>query len=274
MNDSICNFIPPKAVDSALRTVHFVYETEFHKMKQPFVTALHYMHIVTGGEAVIRDGVQTHTLRFGSVFFFFPGIFYEIEASPDFRYMYISFTGSGVASMLEEQSVTVHQWVFHGFEEHVDFWFSAITRTTAQNAALLSESVLYYTLSFFTHIGIHEGHEEGERAHGETLCMMMVDYIEAHYADKDLSLQKIARIFSYTEKYLSVLFKKQMRIGFRQYLNTCRMRHAKRILAQNPNETVLAVAAACGYRDALYFSKVFKKHTGCSPSEYTDPNGK
>jgi len=100
---------------------------------------------------------------------------------------------------------------------------------------------------------------------------MIVDYIDNHYRDKDISLNKIAGVFSYTEKYISHLFKKNMKIPFTGYINLLRMKYACELMDKNIY-TITEIASLCGYRDSLYFSKVFKKNFEISPSEYIKKN--
>lgn len=260
MTDSICNFVPSRGY-GGIRTVHFVYETDFHTLKQPFMYSIYYAFLVTSGKARVRFGEDSFEVERGSLYLFFPAVFYEVEGSEDFRYMYVSFTGEGAGALCERLGLTVKNPVRRGFERAVDFWFSSLLRASSENVGLLSESVLLYTLSFLA------GGEAREEQSGETLCKMLTDYIHAHYTEAELSLGKIASVFSYTEKYLSALFKKHMKTGFTSYVTALRLKRAK-VLLDAKDAVVSDVAAACGYRDALYFSRLFKAKCGVSPSEY------
>ena len=75
-------------------------------------------------------------------------------------------------------------------------------------------------------------------------------------------------VFFYTdtEKYLSYLFKKNMQIGFTQYVNNLRIQCALGLIGEGW-QSVSEIAFASGYSDALYFSKVFRKKVGCTPSQ-------
>ena len=54
MSDSICCFLPVKNEEAAVKTVRFVYETEFSKLVQPFVSPIYVVYIVTQGSAVLH----------------------------------------------------------------------------------------------------------------------------------------------------------------------------------------------------------------------------
>ncbi len=262
MNESICNFLPPKNYAGDIRTVHFVYETEFHKFSQPFVHPLYYAHLVTGGNATLTVCEKSYSLTVGDLFFSFSGCPYTIAGSEDFRYLYISFMGKGVPTLLENLKIGYDTPVYTGIDRLLDFWFSAIARVNKINASLLAESVLLYTLSYINNEG-----EKPVRAHSDNLFSMLVDYVETHFTDPNLSLAGVAQTFSYTEKYISYLFKKNMKIGFNQYVGSLRFQRGVALLEKG-EEPVSDIALSCGYRDALYFSKIIKKCTGLSPSAY------
>ena len=63
------------------------------------------------------------------------------------------------------------------------------------------------------------------------------------------------------------LFKSATGSTPQQYYMTMLMDKSKMLLV-NTNHTICEIAALCGVEDALYFSRLFKKHVGCSPSEY------
>ncbi|NLU36327.1 MAG: helix-turn-helix transcriptional regulator [Clostridiales bacterium] len=67
--------------------------------------------------------------------------------------------------------------------------------------------------------------------------------------------------------YLSHLFKEELGITFLEYLTRIRMEEAKKLLMDR-SLTILDISLRIGYDDPGYFSKVFKKKIGVSPSQY------
>ncbi len=264
MSNSICNFMPAKSHTGNIKTVHFVYESDFHTLRQPFLRPIFYAHLVTGGKATLHVYDQTYDLASGTLFFSFPAVPFTIEGSEDFKYLYISFMGSGVPALLETFGIGIKSPVYCGLEHMIDFWMSSITRINQKNANLLSEGVLFCTLSLLS-----EQEENNSQSKPENLFEMLIDYVDTHYRDPDLSLKKLSTIFSYTEKYVSHLFKQKTGIGLNRYLGDLRLRYAYELLAAGTC-SVSEIAAHCGYSDPLYFSKVFKKRTGLTPTEYME----
>ncbi|MGN0707908.1 MAG: helix-turn-helix domain-containing protein [Faecalibacterium sp.] len=97
-------------------------------------------------------------------------------------------------------------------------------------------------------------------------------YIAENYA-ADLSMQETARAMGYSEAYFCKLFKDCFHINFSAYLSEYRIRQAKRLLTET-NREIKEIGRACGYSDAGYFTRVFKRVTGLTPSDYRLSAGK
>lgn len=114
-------------------------------------------------------------------------------------------------------------------------------------------------------LGIRE--DRNEQVSGKNgFVEIAKNYINENYY-KNLTLHEIAEKVGITAGYLSTLFSQQMNCSFIDYLNLVRVEHACSYLQQNYFKTY-EIAYKVGYNDEKYFSKVFKKITGISPSEY------
>lgn len=91
-------------------------------------------------------------------------------------------------------------------------------------------------------------------------------YIRENYY-KNITLEDVARSVYISPYYLSHLFKEELNITFLEYLTMVRMEEAKELL-KDTSLSIVAIASQVGYEDASYFSKVFKKYVGISPSQY------
>lgn len=94
-----------------------------------------------------------------------------------------------------------------------------------------------------------------------------MDYIRDNYYDFDLSVDSIAEILDISGSHLSRTFKKETDYTVLSYITQYRIRKAKVLLSDYRNK-VYEVSSLVGYRDNTYFSSIFKKITGISPSEY------
>lgn len=94
--------------------------------------------------------------------------------------------------------------------------------------------------------------------------------IRRNYSRPDYALDEVIRGMPFHYDYLRKLFKKEMGISPLEYMTDLRMKTAEKLLtAMWTNEyTISEIAQMCGYEDALYFSRVFKKYYGCAPSNF------
>ncbi|MFC0215368.1 response regulator [Paenibacillus chartarius] len=95
-------------------------------------------------------------------------------------------------------------------------------------------------------------------------------YIDVHYAE-ELKSCDIAEMLKVTPNYFSSIFKQETGRTFHEYVNEVRLGKAKKLLAETP-ELVATVAHSVGYKEYKYFSNLFKKHFGLSPTEFRDRN--
>ncbi|SFB81871.1 response regulator transcription factor [Butyrivibrio sp. YAB3001] len=92
------------------------------------------------------------------------------------------------------------------------------------------------------------------------------EFIDSRFRD-DIALQDIASAFGYSEVYFCKLFKQNFGKNFITYLNEYRLNKAKLLLA-DPMINIKDISNKAGFRDANYFTRVFKRMVGMTPSEY------
>ncbi len=93
------------------------------------------------------------------------------------------------------------------------------------------------------------------------------DYVRDNYSNKDLTIEMVCSYLAVSSAYFSTVFKKETGKTFGNYLTEVRMKKAVDMLV-NENEKTYVIAEKTGYSDPNYFSYVFKKQFGMSPSKY------
>ena len=94
----------------------------------------------------------------------------------------------------------------------------------------------------------------------------LLNYIQEHYAEP-ITLTEVAKKFHFNASYLSSYFSANNNEGFSEYVNKVRVEKAKEMLVAT-EESISEISDRVGYSDQSYFTKVFKKMTGVSPSQY------
>jgi AraC-like DNA-binding protein/mannose-6-phosphate isomerase-like protein (cupin superfamily) len=92
-------------------------------------------------------------------------------------------------------------------------------------------------------------------------------YIGRSLAQPCLNVQSAAQWLQCSPDYLSHLFHSETGVRLSAYINQCRIRHSRELL-DSTTLNVSEVAWACGYRDAGYFARIFKRLTGQSPRAF------
>ena len=97
-----------------------------------------------------------------------------------------------------------------------------------------------------------------------------MDFIEQNY-NKPLKISYIAQQLYVSPNYLGRLFQAETGIRLTDYINQVKIEHAKKLLLK-PENSVLHVAFQVGIPDQRYFSTLFKKFSGLTPTEYEKMN--
>ena len=94
------------------------------------------------------------------------------------------------------------------------------------------------------------------------------DYINQHYTER-LTLSEAAEMAYMSPNYFSQYFKKVTGQTFSDYLSGLRIKKAQELL-KNSDKNVIDVAMACGFRNMSNFYRMYKKHTGTTPSAHAE----
>lgn len=94
----------------------------------------------------------------------------------------------------------------------------------------------------------------------------VMNYVNLNVAEP-LTLKSLAAMCFISQSYLSALFKQETGSTLIDYINTQRVNRAAQLLVKN-NHTIAAVAEEVGILDVNYFTKIFKKTLGVTPTRY------
>lgn len=107
-------------------------------------------------------------------------------------------------------------------------------------------------------------YEESQNAGYSANIRKALAYIHEYYA-KDLLVEEVAAYIGKTPNYFSSIFRTEVGITFREYLNRYRIERAKELIEES-DMMIYEIAEQVGYSDYTYFSQVFKKVAGISPT--------
>lgn len=141
----------------------------------------------------------------------------------------------------------------------------ALTRMTR---ALLSDDEIDIKLMMPANAEQAQASESGDL----DLIYAIQQFVSNHYADPDISLEMVAKHVYIHPSYVSHIFSDQFRIGFRDYINSLRIKRAKELLLST-SKPIGEICRIIGYSDHSYFNKVFRTREGMTPTAYRNSKG-
>ena len=139
----------------------------------------------------------------------------------------------------------------------IPFWEECQALAEESNIDIVCESVILYSMAKLS----------PAKKENCDVVSKVIELTQKNFTDPDISISAIADMLGYNEKYLSKHFKKKKGVTYTQYLRGQRIKHAIFLIEQGV-ETVKNIALLSGFRDALYFSKVFTASVGMPPKDY------
>lgn len=109
--------------------------------------------------------------------------------------------------------------------------------------------------------------EERSKGRNQSVIRTALQYMEENFTDDSLTLNRVAGVANVSANHFSALFSQEMGQTFIEYLTQLRMNRAKEQLRCTDMRSG-EIALEVGYKDPHYFSFLFKKTQGCTPSEY------
>ena len=101
----------------------------------------------------------------------------------------------------------------------------------------------------------------------EDVVSEVIHYIEDNYAQEELSLNLLASHVNFSPNHLSMIFSQQTGQTLIRYLTDYRMNRAKELLRCSSKKSSV-ISMEVGYKDPHYFSYLFKKTQGMTPTQY------
>lgn len=179
-------------------------------------------------------------------------------AKDNTRYYYVHFTGSDIDTLLEETGIKGGMSVA---QEDLSGLFSAICTEFKKNDALSLLKCEYLMLKLLHKIASSSNTESRYPALQEALKKMVLNY------NKKYNVDDYASVSCMSSSRFNHIFKEIYGVSPKTYFINLKIDNACRLF-ENTDMSVGEVANAVGYTDVFAFSKIFKKRTEYSPTDY------
>lgn len=238
----------------------------------PMVRHYHLIHFVTRGSGKLHLRGNIYCVHAGECFLIPP---YEIasyvsDKDDPWEYYWLGFTGFSAAKYAEKAGFTRESPVIHtDCIKEIQQAFQMVDGYYTPDKIMLYKSITYQVLYYLT---VGETIPSCRASKGDNSSSKhdyvgkVVSIIETSY-DQRLPIVELADMMSINRNYLCKIFKEKMGMSIKSFLTDYRLNMAVAMLSKS-EKTIAEVAVASGFQDPLYFSRLFKKRFGVSPSRY------
>jgi AraC-like DNA-binding protein len=270
----------PWISETALRTYTASTDLCFHRnsgYELVYVISGHYRWELESGRILDIRGNQVsltrpETVHRGYIDHISPGtILYIVfdPASPDFGQAcgLSSSEQAAIQSLLEAAGDEIHG-TSHQFRAHIDMLIEQLKdldergEISGLRRTLLRHSMVQTLLLFFRDL------EAGEAIREDSPLSGLLSYIGDHIGD-ELGIDMLTRVSGWSSSRLYALFRQYTGQSPNDYIQSVRCDRARELLSGG-TESVTAIAFQLGFSSSQYFSRVFSKYTGITPSVYRE----
>ena len=238
------------------------------------------------GNLIVTAGTDTYFMKTGELVFHCPNEFHAFQCVGEADIVVITLIcDSPAMHKLEKKFLLLHrkekehlkmlvaeaQLVYQYFDKAPPY----VNMQKKENAPWGCDQLIKtYLEQLFIHVCRRDDNADfSQRAlsanpisHSMVQAQRIKDYLSEHYTEK-ISLESLALEMGVSLSQLKRIFREQIGQSMVNYITSLRLSQAKRLIREG-NLNFTQIAAKIGYENIYYFSALFKKHIGKTPSEY------
>lgn len=255
--------ISSTAINKEFKVLEIGYNRVPSALRQVYKRDVYILHYVIGG----AGNFCGKDFNKGFCYTVFPNQIETIvsDQTNPYETYWITLEGLGAGEILKKC----------GFNQKNDAF---IFDRTKQCAEILRETLFdinpandvdeaYYMHSAFYRIMAEHMRNCDKLTAADTTTQKIKNFIDQNF-QKDITVDNISKTFNFSRNYLFSLFKKEYGISPKAYISELRIKKAKELLKTEKNLNIGEIAFSVGYKDPLYFSRIFYKKTGISPKDF------
>jgi len=231
------------------------------------------LNYITHGSGVFENRFGKYTLKPGSLFVIFPGMWhrYKPNKKVGWNENYVGFKGKTAGEFLSHPLFSPAQPVFHlGIkEELLDTYLKIFDLVEKEQpgfqyiASAMVVKLLGYIISF----------EKQKGFSGKRIVQVIEEtrFLMRQNVEREINLEKLAEHYHVGYSYFRKMFKKFTGVSPGQYHLQLKIMRAKDLLIST-DKSIKEISYELGFQSIYYFSKIFKKKEGTSPSQFRKKN--
>lgn len=223
----------------------------------------YYLMLLVHGELHAWSGENEYHLAQGDMIIYPPDISYAYQKDSDGRmiYLWIHFTGSDTERALSQRRLAPGRVYSMADCDALETGFEDIQRLFITRPAFFHEEAALRLELLLTHAARQVCTDSGSEPLDRLQASL--NYLNRHYAEP-LTLEALASMEYLSPSRYSALFRRMTGRSPQQYLIELRLKNARELILST-DLSISEIARSVGYDDALYFSRLFRRHFASSP---------
>lgn len=226
----------------------------------------YHILMISGGKCEVFHNGSTYLLTSGNIVIYAPGEEQMYSFKTDSSTMWCHFSGTIIDELMSDCDLSSGIYFFENNKNILDSFSNLIHRfhipgmEKSSNALLLE---LIYAIYETKNMSLKNTPD---------LLLPVLSYMNINY-NKQITVDELAKLSGYSKSRFSHRFSELVGTTPIKYLNDIRLKISCQMLIST-DMSVTDISISCGFYDSLYFSRVFRKKYGISPSEYRKTNMK
>jgi len=241
----------------------------------PMVRDHYVLHVIFSGNGRFRSEDRETALGAGGFFLIRPGAktWYQADRERPWRYRWVGFNGLRAGELLRAAGVDPELPAGNGIAdlseaEECFQRFAAAERMTSPAKEFSRVAALYRLLALLAAALPEKGEKDQTDDLRAEYIRRVMTLVERRYADETLHVADLAAAAGVNRHYLARIFHEYLNTSPSGYLTACRMRKAAELLTGSRDLSVKETAFSVGYRDPLFFSRMFRRFHGMTATEF------
>ena len=229
----------------------------------------HYLiHYIINGKGTYTKKDQTFYLNAGDCFLVYPDVesMYQADQEDPWEYSWVGFAGVDAEPIVKAAGFThelpLLRQISNGdtLNRQIHHIYDARGNTFSSSVEMSGR--LYTGLACL----LTNADTRTSETSYDDYVKAAIDYMQSHYSYR-ISIQEVADYVGVSRSHLFRAFQQCKQQSPKEYLTSLRIEEACRML-DDTHLSITVIANSLGFDNSLYFSKVFRKAMGCSPTEY------
>ncbi len=228
----------------------------------------YFMFLIEGTVSITQPTVS-RPLKPGDFIIFAPNTPFEYtkQLGKKMVYYWVHFTGKEAASLLSRCQLPTNTILTPNYQPSIQEQFRQLFASFSTRDHLFDlHAADILSLLLITFGRCTSFLPTSEARHAPRFFVQSISYIHDHLSES-ISISSLADMEFLSVSRYRALFKERMGISPQEYVIFTKLQHACRLL-ENTRMSISEISHAIGYDDSQYFSRLFAKHMGTSPSAY------